>query len=104
MNATGYRVLVAEDEATFGLTVARFLQKRGHEVKVCPNGKATLKALAAAEWDVLLLDLKLPDADGVDILAQRAQGAPRAADDHRHRLRQRGVGDRHACGWAPSTT
>jgi DNA-binding NtrC family response regulator len=67
---SAYRVLVAEDEATFGLTVARFLQKAGHEVKVCPTGKATFKALASAEWDVLLLDLKLPDADGVDILAR----------------------------------
>ena len=27
-----YRVLVAEDEATFALTVGRYLQKRGHEV------------------------------------------------------------------------
>jgi DNA-binding NtrC family response regulator len=66
----GYRVLVAEDEATFGLTVARFLQKAGHDVKVCPTGKAAFKALDSQEWDVLLLDLKLPDADGVDILAQ----------------------------------
>jgi DNA-binding NtrC family response regulator len=66
----GYRVLVAEDEATFGLTVARFLQKAGHDVKVCPTGKAAFKALDGQEWDVLLLDLKLPDADGVDILAQ----------------------------------
>jgi DNA-binding NtrC family response regulator len=65
-----YRVLVAEDEATYGMTVGRFLQERGHEVKVCPTGKATLKALSDAEWDVLLLDLKLPDADGVDILAR----------------------------------
>ncbi|OFV88338.1 MAG: hypothetical protein A2V74_07355 [Acidobacteria bacterium RBG_16_70_10] len=70
VNATGYRVLLAEDEATFGLTVARFLQKAGHEVKVCSTGKAAMKALDAAEWDVLLLDLKLPDADGVDMLAQ----------------------------------
>jgi two-component system, NtrC family, response regulator AtoC len=66
----GFRVLVAEDEPTFGLTVARFLQKGGHDVKVCPTGKATFKALDGQEWDVLLLDLKLPDADGVDILAQ----------------------------------
>jgi DNA-binding NtrC family response regulator len=71
MTASGsYRVLVAEDEATFALTVGRYLQKRGHEVKVCPTGKATLRSLSTAEWDVLLLDLKLPDAEGVDILAQ----------------------------------
>jgi DNA-binding NtrC family response regulator len=66
----GFRVLVAEDEATFALTVARFLGNAGHEVKVCSTGKTTLRSLAGAEWDALLLDLKLPDADGVDILAQ----------------------------------
>ena len=65
-----YRVLVAEDEAIYAMTVARFLQERGHDVKVCLTGKAALKALAEAEWDVLLLDLKLPDADGVELLAQ----------------------------------
>jgi two-component system response regulator AtoC len=68
MNNTGFRVLVAEDEATFGLTVARALKNLNHDVKVCPTGKATLKSLDTTEWDVLLLDLKLPDADGVDIL------------------------------------
>jgi DNA-binding NtrC family response regulator len=74
--STGYRVMVAEDEATFGLTVARFLGKAGHEVKVCPTGKAAAKALASQEWDVLLLDLKLPDADGVEILAQVRKDHP----------------------------
>jgi DNA-binding NtrC family response regulator len=74
--STGYRVLVAEDEATFGLTVARFLGKSGHEVKVCPTGKAAAKALASQEWDVLLLDLKLPDTDGVEILAQVRKDHP----------------------------
>ena len=70
MNEAGFRVLVAEDEATFGLTVARALKNLNHEVKVCPTGKATLKSLDSAEWDVLLLDLKLPDAEGVDILTK----------------------------------
>jgi DNA-binding NtrC family response regulator len=64
-----YRVLVAEDEATYARTVARFLQEREHEVKVCPTGKAAMKALGEAEWDVVLLDLKLPDASGLDVLA-----------------------------------
>ncbi len=71
-----HRVLVAEDEATFALTVARFLKTRGYEVKVCPTGKALLKTLAEAEWDVLLLDLRLPDADGMDLLAQARKSYP----------------------------
>jgi len=66
----GYRVLVAEDEPTYGLTVGRFLKQEGHEIKLCPTGKATLKSLADSEWDVVLLDLNLPDANGVDILAK----------------------------------
>ena len=74
--SASYRVLVAEDEATFGLTVARFLEKQEHEVKVCPNAKAAYKALASQEWDVLLLDLKLPDAEGVDILARVKKDHP----------------------------
>jgi DNA-binding NtrC family response regulator len=68
-----YRVLVAEDEATYAKTVARYLEARGHEVRVAGTGKATQKALSEVEWDVLLLDLKLPDADGVDLLAQVKQ-------------------------------
>ena len=76
MSDASYRVLVAEDEATFGLTVARFLEKHGHEVKICPSAKAVFKFLAAQEWDVLLLDLKLPDAEGVDILAKVKKDHP----------------------------
>jgi two-component system response regulator AtoC len=66
----GYRVLLAEDEPTFARTVARFLQEKGHEVTVCPTGKAALKCLADSEWDALLLDLKLPDMVGTEILAK----------------------------------
>jgi DNA-binding NtrC family response regulator len=65
-----YRVLVAEDEPVFAMTVARFLEGRGHDVKVCGTGKSTLRCLSDSEWDVVLLDLKLPDADGVDLLAK----------------------------------
>jgi DNA-binding NtrC family response regulator len=66
--SAGYRVLVAEDEPTFARVLARFLQERGHDVQSCLTAKAARAALAAREWDVVLLDLKLPDANGVDLL------------------------------------
>ena len=70
---TRYRVLIAEDEATYAKTVARYLEERGHEVKVCHTGRAAERALKDAEWDVLLLDLKLPDARGIELLARIRQ-------------------------------
>jgi DNA-binding NtrC family response regulator len=70
------RVLVAEDEATFALALTRVLEDSGHQVRSCATGKATLKALAESEWDVLLLDLKLPDAQGTDILARVREDHP----------------------------
>jgi len=70
---SAYRVLIAEDEATYAKGVARFLEQRGHEVKLCGTGRSAEKALKDAEWDVLLLDLKLPDARGIDMLARLRQ-------------------------------
>jgi DNA-binding NtrC family response regulator len=73
---SAFRVLVAEDEATFALSLVRFLEEAGHQVRSCPTAKAARKALADSEWDVLLLDLKLPDADGVDVLARVREEHP----------------------------
>jgi two-component system response regulator AtoC len=70
------RVLVAEDEPTFGRALARFLQEHGHEVKLCATADAARKALAASDWHVLLLDLKLPDADGVAVLSELRESHP----------------------------
>jgi len=70
---SGFRVIVAEDEPTYAKAVARFLSERGHEVRLCGTGRAAEKALKEAEWDVLLLDLRLPDAQGIDILAHVRQ-------------------------------
>ncbi|HET7292288.1 MAG TPA: sigma-54 dependent transcriptional regulator [Vicinamibacteria bacterium] len=71
-----YRILLAEDEATYAKTVARYLEERGHELKVCPTGRAAERALKDAEWDVLLLDLKLPDARGIELLARIRRNHP----------------------------
>jgi DNA-binding NtrC family response regulator len=70
MSGARYRVLLAEDESVYAKTVARYLEARGHEVRVCLTARAASKALAESEWDVLLLDLRLPDADGLDVLAK----------------------------------
>ena len=101
--SSSYRVLLAEDEATFARLLARFLQERGHEVLACSTGKATLAALDQREWDALLLDLKLPDASGVDIL-ERLRREHEELQTIMSPASPTWSRPSAACAWAPSTT
>jgi CheY-like chemotaxis protein len=75
-DSSGLRVLVVEDNADCAVTLARFLQRLGHEVEVAPDGPAAVAAAQARPPDVvLLLDLGLPGLDGWEV-ARRLQGHP----------------------------
>jgi two-component system, OmpR family, KDP operon response regulator KdpE len=62
------KVLVVDDEPQILTALARGLQRVGHEVIVARNGEDGLAAAAAASPDLVLLDLKLPDLDGIEIV------------------------------------
>lgn len=59
------RVLVVEDDPGLLELVTRILEVEGYRVEGASSGHAAMAALQAAEPDVLLLDLMLPDADGI---------------------------------------
>src|SRR5712692_3036790 len=52
------------------------LPRLGHEVTVCPDGKAALKALEKATFDAAILDLRMPGMTGIEVLEQLKQVAP----------------------------
>ncbi len=58
-------VLVAEDNAVNRLLVARMLQKRGHWVTVVANGREALEALEKERYDLVLMDVQMPEMDGL---------------------------------------
>ena len=60
----GLNVLVADDSLVSQTLVSRLLQKWGHASAVVASGSAALKELAGGTFDVLLLDVQLPDMDG----------------------------------------
>ncbi|MFD1797378.1 response regulator transcription factor [Paracoccus aurantiacus] len=62
------RVLVVEDEADIADAVQRFLQGQGHAVDLVGNLADADAALSVAEFDAVLLDLALPDGQGLDLL------------------------------------
>jgi DNA-binding response OmpR family regulator len=72
----GMRVLVVEDTAALAGSLRRGLGEEGFDVEVAGAGGAALAALDRAPADVVVLDLGLPDLDGLEVLARlRAGGA-----------------------------
>ncbi len=70
------RVLIVEDEDTLRTNIARYLAQRGHEVTACATGAEALAAAGGAEFAVALVDLRLPDRDGLSLVGELQQIAP----------------------------
>lgn len=62
------RILVVDDERAICDGCRLVLKEKGHVVDVCLNGNTGLDAILKRSYDVVLLDIKLPDVDGMDIL------------------------------------
>lgn len=61
-------VLMVDDDADSRDAVARFLQKSGHSVGCAPNGREALGALSGSTPDIIILDQRMPELDGVTFL------------------------------------
>lgn len=61
-------VLIADDEPVVCDFLGEFLSRRGHQVKCALDGKQTLRALREEPPDLLLLDLYMPEVDGLGVL------------------------------------
>jgi PAS domain S-box-containing protein len=62
----GLKVLVAEDNPVNQLVLSRLLQRLGCIVSVVDNGEVALQRLAAASFDVMLMDVQMPVLDGLE--------------------------------------
>src|ERR1700731_3366482 len=58
-------VLVAEDNTVNQLLITRLLEKRGHRVEMTSNGRMALEALAKGRFDLVLMDVQMPEMDGI---------------------------------------
>mgnify|MGYP001083963167 FL=1 len=72
----GLRILFADDEAHLRDLMQMELPRLGHEVTVCPDGTAALKALERGSYDAALLDIRMPGITGIDVLTQIRQISP----------------------------
>ena len=77
MSEAKIKVLVAEDEVHLGQILSNFLIGRGYAVRTVTDGRAALDALRAEAYDVALLDIVMPELDGLEVLKQvRAEADP----------------------------
>ena len=65
----GMKVLLAEDNAVNRTLATRLLQKHGHTVVVVENGRQALDALERETVDLVLMDVQMPEMDGLEATA-----------------------------------
>jgi len=68
------RVLLAEDNPVNQRVAMRLLEKRGHQVTVAANGREALQALDRQRFDVVLMDVQMPEMGGFETTAKIRDG------------------------------
>ncbi|MDQ6697669.1 MAG: response regulator transcription factor [Actinomycetota bacterium] len=63
-------ILVVEDDASIGPGLVRALEGQGHSVDLAANGAQALHLAAIRQYELMVLDLGLPDIDGLDLCGQ----------------------------------
>ena len=64
----GARILVVEDDEMLGELILRNLERRGHDVRVAEDAHTALAHLRTDPFDLILLDICLPDETGWEVL------------------------------------
>jgi DNA-binding response OmpR family regulator len=68
-------VLVVEDEASIASFVSLYLKNAGYGVRSATNGTEALREVSAGNLALVVLDLNLPDIDGIDVCRRIRQGS-----------------------------
>ena len=69
------RILLAEDCAAHLEILKKFVERKGHAVECVRNGREALKALERERFDAVLMDVRMPEMDGVEALRHIREGA-----------------------------
>ncbi|MFN4289775.1 MAG: response regulator transcription factor [Permianibacter sp.] len=75
---TAFRLLLIDDDVAFTSTLARALQRQQWQVATAADGASALQQANTADWDAVLLDLRLGSDNGLVLLQSLRQRLPRA--------------------------
>lgn len=96
--ATSLRVLVAEDNVLNQKVIVRLVRSLGCEVEAAANGNEVLAACRARRFDVVLMDIRMPEMDGLEAARRLRAELPAEQQPHIYALTA-GIApeDRQAC-------
>lgn len=64
------KILLIDDDEDLIHFLSRFFQRKGYEVTACLNGRAAIEKISRESFDLILLDYKMPEFNGLDTLAE----------------------------------
>jgi two-component system alkaline phosphatase synthesis response regulator PhoP len=70
-----YKILVVDDERTLRNTVRAYLEEEGYSVETASNGRSALHVFRDFQPDLVVLDIMLPEIDGLEVLRQLRQSS-----------------------------
>lgn len=68
--SAGPRILIVDDEERFRLTLRKLLAAKGMDAEAVGSGKEALERLKEKPFDVILLDVKMPEMNGIEALGE----------------------------------
>lgn len=71
------RLLIVDDEAGIVKEVKGFFEEEGHEVDTADSGEDGIELIRKMKPDLVLIDMKLPDMSGLQVLAEVKKTSPR---------------------------
>jgi CheY-like chemotaxis protein len=70
------KILVADDEMAIRLLYSEELKEEGYEVYTAANGREALEIIESVPLDLVILDIKMPEMDGIEALRQIKERKP----------------------------
>ena len=73
------KILVVDDEPSFRLMLERLLRAAGHTVEVATDGHACLKMFRASPFDLVIMDMFMPNKEGLETIIELRKEFPHVA-------------------------